>query len=61
LDPRKSQIVELRFFGGLTVEETAAVLRVSRMTVTRNWNTAKAWLFRELNGRAEPARRGREI
>ena len=61
LDPRKSQIVELRFFGGLTVEETAAVLRVSRMTVTRNWNTAKAWLFRELNRGAQPARGSREI
>ena len=47
-DPRKGQIVELRFFGGLTVEETAKVLRVSTDTVTRDWKLAKAWLLREL-------------
>ena len=49
LDPRKGEIVELRFFGGLTVEETAEVLKVSRITVIREWNKAKAWLYRELS------------
>lgn len=49
LDERKSRIVELRFFGGLSVEETAEVLGVSQITVIREWNKAKAWLFRELN------------
>ena len=48
LDPRMSQVVELRFFGGLTVQETADVLKVSPETVMRDWNTAKAWLLREL-------------
>lgn len=47
-DERKSQVVELRFFGGLTIAETAAVLRVSPITVTRDWDLAKAWLAREL-------------
>jgi len=47
-DPRKSQVVELRFFGGLSVEETAEALNVSPNTVLRDWSTAKAWLFREL-------------
>jgi RNA polymerase sigma factor (TIGR02999 family) len=50
LDPRKSQIVELRFFGGLSVEETAETLQISRRTVNREWNAAKAWLYRELSG-----------
>ena len=50
-DARKSEIVELRFFGGLSVEETAAVLKVSPITVTREWNKAKAWLVRELEGK----------
>jgi len=49
-DPRKGEIVELRFFGGLTVEETAEVLRVSSITVIREWNKAKAWLYYELSG-----------
>lgn len=49
LDPRKAQIVELRFFGGLSVEETAAYLNVSGVTVMREWARAKAWLYRELN------------
>jgi RNA polymerase sigma factor (TIGR02999 family) len=48
-DERMSQVVELRFFGGLTVQETADVLRVSPETVMRDWKTAKAWLLRELN------------
>lgn len=48
LDERKSQVVELRFFGGLSVEESAEVLRVSPETVKRDWRLAKVWLFREL-------------
>jgi RNA polymerase sigma-70 factor, ECF subfamily len=48
LDPRKVQVVEMRFFGGLSVEETAEVLKVSPVTVMRDWSTAKAWLYREL-------------
>ena len=48
LDPRKSRIVELRFFGGLTAEETAEYLKVSPVTVMREWARAKAWLYREL-------------
>ncbi len=49
VDPRKSQVVELRFFGGLSVEETAEVLKVSPDTVVRDWKLAKAWLLRELS------------
>jgi len=49
LDPRKGQIVELRFFGGLSVEETAEVLKVSKETVMRDWKLAKSWLRRELS------------
>ena len=49
VDPRKSQVVELRFFGGLGVEETAQVLKVSVETVTRDWRLAKRWLRRELS------------
>lgn len=48
LDPRKAQVVEMRFFGGLSVEEAAGVLKVSPITVMRDWTTAKAWLYREL-------------
>ena len=48
LNSRKAQVVELRFFGGLTVEETAEVLRVDRRTIVRDWNFARAWLKREL-------------
>jgi RNA polymerase sigma factor (TIGR02999 family) len=48
IDPRQSQIVELRFFGGLTIEETAEVLHVSHATVEREWNTARAWLYRQI-------------
>jgi RNA polymerase sigma factor (TIGR02999 family) len=50
LDPRKVRVVEMRFFGGLSVEETAEVLKVSPVTVMRDWSTAKAWLYRELTG-----------
>jgi RNA polymerase sigma factor (TIGR02999 family) len=48
VDPRKSRVVELRFFGGLSVQETAEVLKVSPETVMRDWRLAKAWLWREL-------------
>jgi RNA polymerase sigma factor (TIGR02999 family) len=48
VDPRKSQIVEMRFFGGLSVEETAEALKVSPETVMRDWKLAKAWLRHEL-------------
>ncbi len=50
VDERKSQVVEMRFFGGLSVEETAEVLKVSPETVMRDWRLAKAWLLRELSG-----------
>ena len=49
VDERKSKVVELRFFGGLNVEETAEVLRVSSDTVMRDWKLAKIWLLRELS------------
>ncbi|MBM3747871.1 MAG: sigma-70 family RNA polymerase sigma factor [Acidobacteria bacterium] len=49
-DPRKAQVIELRFFGGLTVEEVAEVLQVHPNTVKRDWRLAKLWLVRELNG-----------
>ena len=49
-DPRKSQIVELRYFGGLTVEEVAEFLKLSQRTIEREWNMAKAWLYRALSG-----------
>ena len=49
IDVRRSQVVELRFFGGLSNEEIAEVLKVSPNTVTRDWNVAKAWLYREMN------------
>jgi RNA polymerase sigma factor (TIGR02999 family) len=49
IDPRKSRIVELRFFGGLSVDETAEVLKVSPRTVAREWSLAQAWLHRELS------------
>lgn len=50
LDPRKAQVVELRFFAGLSVEETAEALTLSDKTVRRDWQFAKAWLLRELSG-----------
>jgi RNA polymerase sigma-70 factor (ECF subfamily) len=53
LDERKSRVVELRFFGGLSVQETAEVLGVSSKTVVRDWEFAKAWLQRELIGETE--------
>ncbi|MGI8837772.1 MAG: sigma-70 family RNA polymerase sigma factor [Pyrinomonadaceae bacterium] len=49
IDPRKSQLVELKYFGGLTIEETAEVLEVSTPTVERDWHLAKIWLHREIS------------
>jgi len=51
IDPRKSQVVELRFFGGLSVDETAEVLKVSPKTVDRDWKLARLWLLEEMNGK----------
>src|SRR4051812_25225063 len=51
VDPRKEKVVELRYFGGLSVEETAAALELSPGTVVRDWRLAKVWLLRELSGR----------
>ncbi|MEP7148480.1 MAG: sigma-70 family RNA polymerase sigma factor [Acidobacteriota bacterium] len=50
VDPRKSRIVELRFFGGLTVEEAAEVMKLSPITIKREWRSARAWLYREIGG-----------
>ena len=52
-DERKSQVVELRYFGGLSLEETAEVLKISLMTVRRDWRAAKAWLYRRLKAAEE--------
>ena len=49
MDPRRGQVVELRYFGGLNNEEIAGVLKISENTVTRDWNMARAWLYQELN------------
>jgi RNA polymerase sigma factor (TIGR02999 family) len=55
VDPRKGKVVELRYFGGLSVEETAGILEVSKETVARDWRMAKSWLLAELNsGDAKP-------
>ena len=48
MDPRKARVIELRFFGGLTVEETAEILKISGQSVMRDWKLAKAWLQREV-------------
>lgn len=53
LDQRKSEVVELRYFGGLSLEETAEVLQISLMTVRRDWRAAKAWLYRRLKAEEE--------
>jgi RNA polymerase sigma factor (TIGR02999 family) len=50
IDPRRSQVVELRYFGGLNNEEIAGVLKISENTVMRDWNMARAWLYQELSG-----------
>ena len=52
MDPRRGQVVELRYFGGLNNEEIAGVLNVSENTVTRDWNMARAWLYQQLTGSA---------
>ncbi len=59
LDPDQQRIVELRFFAGLTVEETAHVLSRSPRTVKREWQLAKAWLYRELSTRHDDGQGGR--
>jgi RNA polymerase sigma factor (TIGR02999 family) len=59
VDPRKCQVVELRFFGGLSVDETAEVLKVSPATVARDWTFARTWLKRELRARTSGSRRDR--
>jgi DNA-directed RNA polymerase specialized sigma24 family protein len=51
MDPRKARVVELRFFGGLSVEETAEVLKISPQSVMRDWKLAKAWLGREMGAK----------
>ncbi|PWU03941.1 MAG: RNA polymerase subunit sigma-70 [Terriglobia bacterium] len=56
IDPRQSRLVELRFFAGLSVEETAEVLQMSPATVKRDWTSAKAWLFREISRQSAHAR-----
>jgi RNA polymerase sigma factor (TIGR02999 family) len=53
LDSQQGEVVELRFFGGLTIEETAEVLHVSTATVEREWSTARLWLARRLDGREQ--------
>ena len=53
-DEQQSRVVELRFFGGLSIEETAEVLRISPSTVKRDWAAAKAWLFRDMSTRLSP-------
>ena len=55
IDPRRGPVVELRYFGGLSVEQTAEVLHISVETVMRDWKLAKAWLFHELTRRPEAA------
>jgi RNA polymerase sigma factor (TIGR02999 family) len=50
VDPRKSRVVEMRYFGGLSIEETAEALGVSVITVNRDWRLARTWLMREMNG-----------
>ena len=62
LDPRKTRVVELRYFGGLSLAETADALEISIMTVRRDWRAAKAWLFRRITDkdRAEPSNSSRD-
>ena len=57
IDPRRSRVVELRYFGGLSVEETAEILDVSAITVMRDWNAAKAWLYRAIDNTGSKQRR----
>ena len=60
IDPRKALVVELRFFGGLTVDETAEVMKLSPITIKREWRAARAWLLLEMNGPAEPNQKATE-
>ena len=59
IDLRKSQVVELRYFGGLSMEEIAKVLQISEVTVRRDWSTAKVWLYRDLRGTSMASANGR--
>ena len=59
IDLRKSQVVELRYFGGLSMDEIAKVLQVSEVTVRRDWSTAKAWLYRAIGGTNKASANGR--
>jgi RNA polymerase sigma-70 factor, ECF subfamily len=54
IDPRKAEIIQMRYFGGLSVEEVAKVMEISTATVKRDWLLAKAWLYRELYGEPPP-------
>jgi RNA polymerase sigma factor (TIGR02999 family) len=54
IDPRKARVIELRFFGGLSVEETAEVLKISPQSVMRDWKMARAWLMVQLEHRSTP-------
>jgi RNA polymerase sigma factor (TIGR02999 family) len=56
VDPRKARVIELRFFGGLSVEETAEVLKIGPQSVMRDWKLAKAWMLREISGHASASR-----
>jgi RNA polymerase sigma factor (TIGR02999 family) len=58
VDPQQSRIVELRFFGGLTIEETAEILRLSPATIKREWSVAKLWLLREIDPSEKSAKGG---
>jgi RNA polymerase sigma factor (TIGR02999 family) len=58
IDSRKSEVVELRYFGGLTFEEVAEVLKISPITVRRDWSTAKAWLYREIGAAGKASANG---
>ena len=61
VEPRKSQVVELRYFGGMSVEETAEVLKVSPQTVMRDWNMAKLWLLRALRHSPAPEQAAEQL
>jgi DNA-directed RNA polymerase specialized sigma24 family protein len=58
VDPQQSRIVELRFFDGLTIEETAEILRLSPATIKREWSVAKLWLLREIDPSEKSAKGG---
>jgi DNA-directed RNA polymerase specialized sigma24 family protein len=54
IDPRKAKVVELRFFGGMNVEETAAAMKLSTNTIIRDWSIARAWLLRQMSSHGSP-------